>query len=167
MSKEERALDLPGKPPRFAELDSLRGLAALAVVLSHFTGVYLNTRHYTVFLYKFPMRILLDGRAAVILFFLLSGFVLSLPYRQRGLEYGTFLVRRICRIYLPYLGALLLAVLGDWWHHGPVQGTGMGCRTAQPNLVKSPRYSADFKARSFSWGIQLITVQHRVLVTGL
>jgi peptidoglycan/LPS O-acetylase OafA/YrhL len=77
------------------------------------------------FLRTFPLRILLNGGSAVTLFFLLSGFVLSLPYRHRGVEYVPFLVRRICRIYLPYLGALLLAVLGDWWHHGPVQGTGM------------------------------------------
>ena len=125
MSKEEIARDLPGKPPRFAELDSLRGLAALTVIFGHFSKVYLNSRPFA-FLGKFPVRVLLNGHAAVILFFLLSGFVLSLPYRLRGIQYGSFLTRRVCRIYLPYLAALALALLGDWWLHGPIQGNGMG-----------------------------------------
>jgi len=136
MSEEERALDLPGKPPRFTELDSLRGLAALTVVFCHFVTAYLNGPPFA-FLNKFPVRVLLDGHEAVMLFFLLSGFVLSLPYRQRGVEYGSFLVRRVCRIYLPYLGALLIAVLGDWWHHGPVQGTGMDWYVDWLNLTWS------------------------------
>jgi peptidoglycan/LPS O-acetylase OafA/YrhL len=48
------------------------------------------------------------------MFFLLSGFVLTLPYKKKNhLDYGPFLLKRVCRIYLPYLGALALAILGD------------------------------------------------------
>lgn len=55
---------------------------------------------------------LFAGGKSVILFFVLSGYVLALPYwRDRQLTYGKYLVRRFCRIYLPYLGALLFAVL--------------------------------------------------------
>jgi peptidoglycan/LPS O-acetylase OafA/YrhL len=60
------------------------------------------------------LRILVAGHQAVILFFLLSGFVLTLPYKKEGsLNYGRFLLKRVCRIYLPYLGALALAILCD------------------------------------------------------
>ena len=52
------------------------------------------------------------------LFFLLSGFVLSVPYlRGKGQAYPVYLIRRILRIYAPFLAALALAVLGaNKWH---------------------------------------------------
>src|SRR5215471_18879899 len=54
-----------------------------------------------------------NGPAAVMLFFLLSGFVLSLPvWRGKPQRYSVFIVRRICRIYLPYLFGLALSILG-------------------------------------------------------
>ena len=66
------------------------------------------------------MRYLIEGHRAVVLFFLLSGFVLSLP-QVRGAgrpAYLPYLVKRICRIYLPYLAALAVAILGCWRFHG-------------------------------------------------
>ncbi|MDQ2832923.1 MAG: acyltransferase [Acidobacteriota bacterium] len=52
------------------------------------------------------------GNKAVILFFVLSGYVLSLPYwAGKRVAYRKYLIKRICRIYLPYLAALLLAVV--------------------------------------------------------
>ena len=65
------------------------------------------------------MRYLLEGHRAVVLFFLLSGFVLALP-QVRGVRpaYGPYVVKRICRIYLPYVFALGLAIAGCWFFHG-------------------------------------------------
>jgi len=65
-----------------------------------------------------------SGREAVVLFFILSGLVLSLPYlRGRGQPYPIYLVRRILRIYGPYLVAIAFAVLGDsLWHGHPFHG---------------------------------------------
>lgn len=60
------------------------------------------------------------GGEAVILFFVLSGFVLMLPYIKGTQQtYGIFVVRRILRIYGPYLCALVLAVAGAAIWHGP------------------------------------------------
>lgn len=59
------------------------------------------------------------GYESVMLFFLLSGFVLSLPF-LRGVSqpYNQFLRRRVLRIYGPYLGALALSVAGcALWHN--------------------------------------------------
>jgi peptidoglycan/LPS O-acetylase OafA/YrhL len=108
------AKNLPqqGDPRRFYELDSLRGLAALTVVFHHFFR--LCSPHITHVIDRSPLRLLVAGHQAVILFFLLSGFVLTLPYKKKGsLNYGPFLLKRVCRIYLPYLGALAFAVLCD------------------------------------------------------
>jgi peptidoglycan/LPS O-acetylase OafA/YrhL len=97
---------------RFHELDSLRGIAALTVVLHHFSRILPDKVLHL--LIRTPLRLLVAGHQAVILFFLLSGFVLTLPYKKkRRLDYGPFLLKRVCRIYLPYLGALAFAVICD------------------------------------------------------
>jgi peptidoglycan/LPS O-acetylase OafA/YrhL len=90
----------------------LRGLAAFMVVFHHFSR--LCPPQVTHVLDRTPLRLLVAGHQAVILFFLLSGLVLTLPYKKDGrLNYSTFLLKRVCRIYLPDLGALAFAVLCD------------------------------------------------------
>jgi len=92
--------------PRLVQLDALRGLAAAVVVLHHIRDM-LTVSNPQIFLVPF-----FAGGKSVILFFVLSGYVLALPYwRNSQLPYGKYLVRRFCRIYLPYLGALAFAVL--------------------------------------------------------
>lgn len=99
-------------PRRFYQLDSLRGVAALTVVFFHFSKI--SSPRVSHVLLHTPLRIFIAGHQAVVLFFLLSGFVLTIPYQKRQvLGYGAFLVKRVCRIYLPYLGALALAVFCD------------------------------------------------------
>jgi peptidoglycan/LPS O-acetylase OafA/YrhL len=118
----ETNLPRQGDPRRFFELDSLRGLAALTVVFHHFSRICSPSVVY--FIDRTPLRILAAGHQAVILFFLLSGFVLTLPYKKNGrLNYGPFLLKRICRIYLPYLGALAFAILCDLHFSGPAKAS--------------------------------------------
>lgn len=54
-----------------------------------------------------------NGHSAVILFFVLSGFVLSLPFfkGEYKFDYSRYLVKRICRIYIPYLIIIMLAII--------------------------------------------------------
>lgn len=110
-------------PQRVKQLDSVRGLAALSVVIYHFLLVFPliesdtfgQSQFWLVNLLKYtPLRAICAGYQAVLLFFLLSGFVLSLPFYQ-GKEgtYLSFIIKRICRIYLPYLCAVIFAVLLD------------------------------------------------------
>jgi peptidoglycan/LPS O-acetylase OafA/YrhL len=109
---------------RFYELDSLRGLAALVVALSHFS-LAVGTGPNNAFgrMNHFPFRILFAGHESVILFFTLSGFVLTLPYmRSRDLRYLPYLLKRFCRIYLPYLAALMICVLCAMRFHDTVPG---------------------------------------------
>ncbi len=99
---------------RFEELDSLRGIAAVAVIFHHY--LYLlppicDQQRLPEFelITHTPLHIFWAGREAVLFFFVLSGFVLSLPFQDRKVPYGQFIAKRICRIYIPYLAAVCLA----------------------------------------------------------
>ena len=62
----------------------------------------------------FQIGLIAAGREAVVFFFVLSGFVLSVPYAgPRAPRYGKFLAKRMCRIYPPFAAAVLISMLGD------------------------------------------------------
>jgi peptidoglycan/LPS O-acetylase OafA/YrhL len=113
-------IDAPIKQPRYLELDSLRGLAALVVVLHHIRALWeAGVQPSPGILMSFLDIVTPFGTEAVMLFFVLSGFVLSLPaVNGRPQTYLTFLIRRIFRIYVPYLAAILASVAGAFWLHG-------------------------------------------------
>lgn len=95
------------KSHRFLELDSLRGLAAFVVVLAHYEAAIRQVPHP---FFRAFAHVLGGPGAAVNLFFLLSGFVLTMPYLgRRPPTYAAYLTKRICRIYLPYAAAILIA----------------------------------------------------------
>jgi peptidoglycan/LPS O-acetylase OafA/YrhL len=119
-----------GEGRRFHELDAMRGLAAVVVLGNHFRNMFYPTATFahgwqSVFLYP-----LVSGRESVMFFFLLSGFVLSLPFlRGKRQPYSIFLRRRILRIYGPYLGALVLALIGCALWHNRLGSTGWRAAT--------------------------------------
>jgi len=109
-------------PARFETLDSLRGVAALVVVFDHCAmlfrpisddiAVTFAADPIAWLLLHTPLALLIEGRGAVALFFVLSGFVLALPWlRGRPPGYGRFVVRRVCRIWLPYAVAIAVAAV--------------------------------------------------------
>ncbi|WP_250480657.1 acyltransferase [Caballeronia sp. GAOx1] len=116
---------------RYHQLDSLRGIAALTVVFSHYSQITL-----THWLQHVPWRAIAEGHSAVILFFALSGFALAMQITGDSKPgFAEFIVKRVCRIYIPYLIAVLAAYTaycllyrsnlswtGEWvnqaWHAG-------------------------------------------------
>lgn len=99
---------------RLKALDSLRGIAALTVVTYHCWMAIPNhpsggVAHWLT--HHAPLSLLLNARPAVILFFVLSGFVLTgmMPPQGEKLSYLKFAARRLCRIYLPFLVAIGLS----------------------------------------------------------
>jgi peptidoglycan/LPS O-acetylase OafA/YrhL len=103
-------------------LDALRGLAALMVVLHHLGVLWQTETQPTSAAIRAVMSLVFPfGTNAVMLFFVLSGFVLSLPaVAGRPQKYSTFVIRRIFRIYVPYLASLAVAVIGACWLHGMI-----------------------------------------------
>jgi hypothetical protein len=121
---------------RFDQLDSLRGLAALAVLLSHFMLVFpsvcgavnLSGTEVTGLLFSLtftPLHVFWAGHEAVILFFVLSGFVLALPFLNSSPPppYRGFLIKRLARIYPPYFIAVLMSlIINKLTYHGGING---------------------------------------------
>ena len=127
---------------RVGQLDSLRGLAALTVVFHHFLLIFPPVADCTITgqcddpllraLTFSPLHVFWAGHEAVIFFFVLSELVLSLPFfsSPAGVGYASFAVKRVLRIYIPYLSAVLFAVactaifyrggipaLSDWFNY--------------------------------------------------
>lgn len=107
-------------------IDSVRAIAALAVVVGHvfafslaFEGIYDG----------YANRLLIGGGLGVCLFFTLSGYLLFLPFAKHAFHGGgrislaTYARNRVLRIvplFYLVMGFLLLvrprgADLGDWW----------------------------------------------------
>jgi peptidoglycan/LPS O-acetylase OafA/YrhL len=85
--------------PRLEELDSLRGLAAISVLLFHFT-FYHDVHHQFPFQFRW-------GHYGVELFFVISGFVILMTL-ERSASVLEFLISRVARLYPAYWCAVLL-----------------------------------------------------------
>jgi peptidoglycan/LPS O-acetylase OafA/YrhL len=91
---------------RYTELDALRGIAALAVVLFHFTfGI--DNGWYTISPDKFYFRY---GNLGVHLFFFISGFVIFMTL-EKTKNSVSFIVSRFSRLYPAYWAAIFTTVL--------------------------------------------------------
>ncbi len=94
------------KTSRILELDALRAIAAINLLLFHFTLVFENRYGYNSPLgFEFPW-----GKYGVQLFFMLSGFVNAMTLLKKG-EPGEFLVSRLIRIFPSYWLVILLNVV--------------------------------------------------------
>jgi peptidoglycan/LPS O-acetylase OafA/YrhL len=89
---------------RIPELDALRGVAALAVVLYHLVGGHLDVEG------RSPLAALLVrlGAYGVQLFFIISGFVILMTVENKARP-RDFVVARCARLYPTYWAAVLLA----------------------------------------------------------
>ena len=94
----------PNKVAFLPALESVRGLAALYVVLHHISSNSLGLKHSLI---GQPFRF---GLEAVLVFFVLSGFVISHATESRdAICWKTYIWLRIRRIYPVFLVALLLS----------------------------------------------------------
>jgi peptidoglycan/LPS O-acetylase OafA/YrhL len=105
-------LHLASSSRRIPQLDGLRGIAILLVVLLHYTMFSVHESKY-IWLNKL-MRICGFGWSGVDLFFVLSGFLIGgilLEAKNSESYFRTFYVRRVCRIFPLYYAWLLVFVV--------------------------------------------------------
>lgn len=150
---------------RSIELDSLRGVAALIVLLYHSWATFPDAVHAVpplrtavqffnpAFLLRdTPLHLMVSGPGCVALFFVLSGFVLSISLSkfQKG-SYGRYITRRFCRIYLPFAAAVLISAIAY----------GFVLPHPVPEAVASYWFSHDQWSEKPTWGLIL---QHLLMV---
>jgi peptidoglycan/LPS O-acetylase OafA/YrhL len=107
---------------RFRSLDGLRGVAALVVLAHH--ALLVSPAISALFipaatapqpgsalwwLTYSPLKLTNAGPEAVVLFFVLSGFVLAIPVFKGGFNWLAYFPRRFVRLMLPVAGAVALA----------------------------------------------------------
>lgn len=103
---------------RIPELDAIRGMAAFSVVVYHYIPVLMAgalggtvaSRHLLDILELTPLGLLWAGHQAVVLFFVLSGFVLTLMLESGHASYPAYALRRVMRLYFPYVAAVAIGV---------------------------------------------------------
>ena len=100
-------------PRRLVELDALRGLAALCVLLYHawFAQALQPVPLRWLFAHS-PLHVMVSGRQPVVFFFVLSGFVLSRALLARPPPgWANYALQRALRLGLPVAGALVFSLL--------------------------------------------------------
>ena len=120
---------------RIHSLDGLRGVAAVMVLFSHVMGSnptlgsgpsLFVTWTSAWWLTDTPIHLFWAGSEAVLIFFVLSGVVLSLPFFESGNSHhgwSGYYPRRIIRLYFPVWGALVFAaILLPIFRHLTLQG---------------------------------------------
>jgi peptidoglycan/LPS O-acetylase OafA/YrhL len=88
---------------RVGSLDGLRGIAALGVVVTHILLATLVTAEKL-----WPTW---WGDEAVTIFFVLSGFVLTLPFGSPRFSWRAYYPSRFVRLYVPVWGAVAVAAI--------------------------------------------------------
>lgn len=108
---------------RLDHLDSIRGIASVIVLVDHVwsmnSEVYRSAHHqlssafssFSDFLLYCLAKMEQGGRSAVILFFVLSGFVLAYSLKQKPLPYNGFAIKRVFRIYPAFIVVILISFL--------------------------------------------------------
>jgi len=118
---------------RLRSLDGLRGVAALVVLGYHSLlisptfgqltfGLIPSPNAFWNAIMFSPLRLLIAGNQAVTVFFVLSGFVLTLQVRRAqrsgAWDWQRYYVRRMVRLFLPAAGSVLFAIiLSLAFHH--------------------------------------------------
>jgi len=99
---------------RVEEIDVLRGLAALCVMISHYTWYCVKSFQQAPFGFELHT---IYGFYAVQLFFIISGFVISLTLEKCN-SWRDFAFSRLSRLYPAYWAALSLMVVVEHFAFG-------------------------------------------------
>lgn len=125
---------------RYSGLDALRGFAAVYVAIGHIALSFAFLPAPFSLAFRF-------GQEAVILFFLLSGFVIYLAVgEQEGLEFRSYFIKRFRRIYPPVIISILICSL-IYYMKGGEDGVNLGA-----SLIGNLLMLQDFSyAKPGSW----------------
>lgn len=154
------------------KLEALRGAAALYVVFHH-------TIPYDIRLLGLPVGHLIRfGQEAVILFFLLSGFVIHYSFKlSRGKQFGNYFAKRFCRIYIPLVAVMLVSYFTESYEAGKFLGPDLAgllgnlfmlqdWAVANPNVLVNPYMgNGPLWSLSYEWWFYMLFFPLCTIVT--
>ncbi|MGA7074904.1 acyltransferase family protein [Bradyrhizobium sp.] len=115
-SASQLPVSLLAAPARIAYLESIRGLAAIQVLLLHFFFAFVPDLLATTpssalaaAIHRSPLYFLYDGYSAVYIFFCLSGYVLTRSFERQLDQPPVQILARAIRLGLPALAATVVA----------------------------------------------------------
>ena len=90
---------------RYLQLDGLRGLTSLFIVLFHYYTILCNMDHTLIPKRQYLESVFLYSQYGVEIFFTLSGFALAYAYKTKitDLSFGAFLKPRVIKLIIPLL----------------------------------------------------------------
>ncbi|WP_404475573.1 acyltransferase family protein [Microbacterium aerolatum] len=96
---------------RISSLDGVRGWASLVVVIYHCSLIAMPHLDgvLAAWLTQSPSKLAFAGTEAVLVFFVLSGFVVALPVLRDGFSWLRYYPTRVLRLYVPVWGSVVLA----------------------------------------------------------
>ncbi|MGJ8675920.1 MAG: acyltransferase family protein [Akkermansiaceae bacterium] len=103
---------------RYLSLDILRAIAAICVAIDH--GVWFGGLGSIpgLELVNKAVKLSINGAAAVLIFFVISGFCIHNPKNHQVFDIKSFLTRRLFRLTVPLIVASILAYAVDFrWFH--------------------------------------------------
>lgn len=143
--------------PRIYELDALRAMAAVNLVLFHFTHVYAVKFGYTEPLGgEWPF-----GAYGVMMFFILSGFVNSMSLLRRR-QPTAFVAARLVRIVPLYLIAVVANLAIS--HMAPFNGATITLAQFAANLTLMPQVFGHECMDPVMWTLQVEMIFYALLV---
>lgn len=109
------------------EIDGLRFVAITSVICFHIMGQMLVRSGHTVAIqprYDILHLMLVNGGHGVLLFFVISGFIMAQPFLRQRLQggakvkLGAYYLRRVTRLEPPYILSLILYTIGFLFYPG-------------------------------------------------
>ena len=108
------------------EVDGLRFLAIFMVAVWMHTTHFINSKFFSGELITTPYwrNFIMEGGYGVSIFFMISGFILSLPFakvhfdksvKKKPISLKRYYLRRLVRLEPPYLIALIIFFIGNVW----------------------------------------------------
>lgn len=134
---------------RVEQLTFTRFLAAISIVVFHYGG---NIFPFNI---KFIHLLFKQANMGVSYFFILSGFVMVIAYKDKvKIEYGDYIKRRFARIY-PVYGLAILILLAYWLAlKKPIDYKGLFLNLT---LLQSwiPGYALSFNGTGWSLAVEM------------
>jgi peptidoglycan/LPS O-acetylase OafA/YrhL len=133
-------------------LDAMRGVAALAVCVQHFADFWMHAagHAYSPLLSALFLEGMNLGRFGVVLFFLLSGYLIPISLNEHS-GVRTFFIRRLTRLYPAFWVSALVAVAANFLYYD----TTIALPRFLANLTMVPKFFGQEPVLGMYWTLMM------------